>query len=583
MRPQIDEAMLTAYALGELDARERGRVAAHVDADADARRFVEEVRETAGLVTDQLALEGAGGLTPQQHDAIERRLREHEREHAETPAPLRLAPRRATRTREWLPFAASLAASIAIVCGSLAVLAPWMYPNPATTGRDVDDGSGSYVIRPGGPDAGTPNLPGRSPEDPLAIRDVGEPGSMTGDDSNASDRDWEPIQGMRDPREFMEPDAVAGQDPSAPQPPDALPASPATPTAPAPNPTPPQRVASKGRLGPASAGDAEDLGSGTAREGDGRPAPRGNPAYEPRDTISVSPTDPAVSPEVVKNGAGAVEAPKVYENPFRLTSQRPRSSFPVRVETDSYKVVRRRLLERQLPPPHAVRIEELVNRFRYAYAPPADPEAVLAATVEVAACPWNVRHRLARVAIKAREGGATVVARDVEVAVEFNPVVTAQWRLIGYENAPASRDGQPAGHPADLAAGGTATAFYEIVPAAAASARNEPSAATPAEPFTVTVRYRDPADGTAHNVAVAAVDAGHGFDRASPDFRFASAVAAFGMLLRDSQFKGRATYGDVIRWAADGRGADETSERAAFLDLARSARDAANQRAKDRR
>lgn len=570
MRPEIDETLLTAYALGELDARERGRVAAHVEADADARRYVEEIRETAGLITDHLGLEPADGLTALQHEVIERRLRQFEGAAAVAPAnPMRIGSARRLRLRQWLPLAASLAASIAIVCGSLAVLLPWMYPRPAITRDDGRDASWQ-LIRPGGnPTPGT-NLPGESPdfyaEKRGATNAIPENESLADDGSEMAihDDDWEAVEGMRDPRSIAPRDAIAHQDPAS-----AV-AAPAPP-APAPAPNQPDRVASAGGDSPAPAGDAEDLRTGGS--GKPGPAPSGSPgsaAIRPRESTSVSLPDPAVFPEILKNSAGGDDAPKVYENPFRLATQRPRSAFPVRVETTSYKAVRRSLLERQLPPAHVVRIEELVNRFRYDYAPPADHDAALAASVEISACPWNVAHRLARVAIKAREGGAAVVARGVEVGVEFNPLATAQWRLIGYENAPAAPT-QPSALAASLAAAGTATAFYEIVPVAGL----DPRVAARTELFTLNVRYRDPADNAPHKFELAALDPGQGFDRATHDFRFAASVAAFGMLLRDSQFKGAATYADVIRWANSARGPTENPERAAFVDLARFARDAA--------
>lgn len=573
MQPEIDDTLLTAYALGELDARERARVAAHVEADGEARRYVEEVRETAGLITDHLGLEPADGLTVLQHESIERRLRQVEVARSAAgaaAAPLRLAPVRPMRLRQWLPLAASLAASIAIVCGSLAVLLPWMYPRPAMTQGDGRDASWQ-VIRPGDERLAQTDLPGPG-EGPYA-RDEGATNalpdgddSLNNDDSQGED-DWDAFEGMQNPRLIPPPDAVARQEPV----PRIAPPTPApTPTPVAP-PAPEERVAGAG-----GGSDAEDLRT----DDNSRPGPPSRSAagppgspYRYRESISVSVPDPGVLPELVNNESAAPQAPKVYENPFRLATQRPRSAFPVRVETGSYKVVRSDLLERKLPPPHVVRIEELVNRFRYDYAPPADPDAALVATIEIAACPWNVRHRLARVAIKAREGGATVVARGVQVGVEFNPIATAQWRLIGYENAPMAQT-QPSGFAANLAAAGTATAFYEIVPVSGL----DPRTAARTELFTLSVRYRDPADGAPHKFELPAADRGQGFDRASGDFRFAASVAAFGMLLRDSQFKGAATYADVIRWANSARGPDATSERAAFIELARFARDAAKKK-----
>ena len=121
----------------------------------------------------------------------------------------------------------------------------------------------------------------------------------------------------------------------------------------------------------------------------------------------------------------------------------------------------------------------------------------------------------------------------------------------------------------DLAAGNAATAFYEIVPMPGV----DPRAQTAKDLFTVTVRYRDPLDDTPQSVRQTATDAGNGFDRASEDFRFASAVAVFGMLMRDSHFKGTATYADVIRWATAGKGSDEGGQRAALIELVRTARD----------
>lgn len=92
----------------------------------------------------------------------------------------------------------------------------------------------------------------------------------------------------------------------------------------------------------------------------------------------------------------------IIENPFRRVTDEPLSTFSIDVDTASYANMRRFLDQNTLPPRAAVRIEELVNYFPYDYAQPTgeDPFAV---HVEVAGCPWNPRHRLARVALKGRE------------------------------------------------------------------------------------------------------------------------------------------------------------------------------------
>ena len=92
----------------------------------------------------------------------------------------------------------------------------------------------------------------------------------------------------------------------------------------------------------------------------------------------------------------------IVESPFRSVAQGPLSTFSIDVDTASYANVRRFLSEGRLPPPDAVRIEELVNYFTYGYAPPTGPEP-FSAHVEVAASPWNPRHRLVRIGLKGRE------------------------------------------------------------------------------------------------------------------------------------------------------------------------------------
>ncbi len=93
----------------------------------------------------------------------------------------------------------------------------------------------------------------------------------------------------------------------------------------------------------------------------------------------------------------------IAENAFHQATAEPLSTFSIDVDTASYANVRRYLAQNMLPPRDAVRIEELLNYFPYDDAPPdsssKDPFAV---HVEVAGCPWNAAHRLARVGIAAR-------------------------------------------------------------------------------------------------------------------------------------------------------------------------------------
>ena len=93
----------------------------------------------------------------------------------------------------------------------------------------------------------------------------------------------------------------------------------------------------------------------------------------------------------------------IVENPFRMVTVRPQSTFSIDVDTASYAKTRMYLLQnRMLPPSNSVRIEELVNYFSYDYDPP-EGDTPFAARVETAAAPWRPANRLVRVAIKGQE------------------------------------------------------------------------------------------------------------------------------------------------------------------------------------
>ena len=98
----------------------------------------------------------------------------------------------------------------------------------------------------------------------------------------------------------------------------------------------------------------------------------------------------------------------IRDNPFLPAATNPLSTFSIDVDTASYANVRRFLARGQLPPKDAVRIEELLNYFRYDYPEPRaeDPFSV---TTEVAACPWTPAHRLVLVGLRGRSGDAAHV------------------------------------------------------------------------------------------------------------------------------------------------------------------------------
>ncbi|QEH34095.1 von Willebrand factor [Aquisphaera giovannonii] len=131
---------------------------------------------------------------------------------------------------------------------------------------------------------------------------------------------------------------------------------------------------------------------------DRKPDPEGRgavTAFQEVDLAAVA--DPEAPPAPAGNDA----FPPIVENPYVVAMTEPLSTFSIDVDTASYANVRRYLFQmNQLPPPDAVRLEEMVNYFTYQDPPPPpgspDPFAIHA---EVARCPWNADHRLARIGI----------------------------------------------------------------------------------------------------------------------------------------------------------------------------------------
>jgi Ca-activated chloride channel family protein len=509
----------------------------------------------------------------------------------------------------------------------------------------------------------------------------------------------------------------------------------------------------------------------------------GSVAVDGRDARELPAADPQiVMPGEPQEGLGPGRAGDRYdhivENTFRRVAVpgNELSTFSIDVDTASYANVRQYLLQhRMLPPPDAVRIEELINYFDYDYAGPDEEEVPFAAHIEVAACPWTPQHRLVRVALKGREvenerrplsnlvflldvsgsmnhsnklplvkkgmkmlaeqlgendrvsivvyasaeglalpptpgdqtqeilaalerlsaGGSTAggagirlaydvaranfipggtnrvilctdgdfnvgttstadlvrlveerskaddpvfltvlgfgrgnlndammeqisnkgqgtyayidgltearkvlveeiggtlvtIAKDVKIQIEFNPANVAAWRLVGYENRLLAHedfndDTKDAG---EIGAGHRVTALYEIVPPGVEITTpgvdplkyQQPQREKPEdfsdELLTLKIRYKLPDGATSHLLEFPVTDTGQKFGQASPEYKFASAVAAFGMLLRDSKYKGTVTYDAVLEIATEGQGRDQHGYRAEFLDLVRTARQA---------
>jgi Ca-activated chloride channel family protein len=182
------------------------------------------------------------------------------------------------------------------------------------------------------------------------------------------------------------------------------------------------------------------------------------------------------------------------------------------------------------------------------------------------------RREAQRLLVEQVSGSLATIAKDVRVQVAFDPARVAQYRLIGYENRLLRQEDFDRESPGggEIAAGHAVTALYEVIPAAGADV------AAGGELLTVTVRYKKPGGLFARKAEYRLQDAGRGFAAASADFRFAAAVAQFGMMLRQSPYRGRATLGDVIAWAAAAAANpadDPGGYRGEFVDLVRAAQE----------
>jgi Ca-activated chloride channel homolog len=176
------------------------------------------------------------------------------------------------------------------------------------------------------------------------------------------------------------------------------------------------------------------------------------------------------------------------------------------------------------------------------------------------------------------EMGATlhVVAKDTKFQIEFNPAAVGAYRLIGYENRilaaeDFNNDAKDAG---DIGAGHFVTALYEIVPKGKALSNvdidalkyksHEPAYAFSDELATLKIRHKNPdsKESTLEQTAIENVTVAP-----SPDLSFMTAVAGFGMILRESEHKGITDYPMVLDLAKKGLEADNIEYRSEFIRL----------------
>ena len=306
--------------------------------------------------------------------------------------------------------------------------------------------------------------------------------------------------------------------------------------------------------------------------------------------------------KTVENSEGIavdlISLPSVRENKgselaFKSPLKELHSTFPIETDRASYTNLRNNINNGVAISPDSIRIEELINAFEYDYGQPKG-EYPFAVHVETAACPWNDQNRLIKIGLKGKEihtRSATQLAKDVKISVEFNPIEVQEYRLLGYSNRILDAEGfkKNSRVTGEIEAGHAVTAFYEVVlgtipvieelnyasPTLLKSVneiknprKEEPNDGTKLLTLKLGFKYPEGTKGQLFEQVV--VDSQTTFENASKDFQFASAVALYGLLLRNAEYLGSADVALVEEIAT--KATNDIPERKEFINLVQKSR-----------
>jgi Ca-activated chloride channel family protein len=190
-----------------------------------------------------------------------------------------------------------------------------------------------------------------------------------------------------------------------------------------------------------------------------------------------------------------------------------------------------------------------------------------------------------KVLVEEMGGTLITVAKDVKLQVEFNPSAVKGYRLIGYENRDLADDefNNDKIDAGDLGSGHSVTAIYELIPAGSTEplpgvdslkyqSTTTPNGNHSNELMTVKVRYKAPSGVVSKLFTLPVKASKTPFNATSTDMKFVAAVVEFGLLLRNSEFKGQASYDHVIETAENALGDEKNDYRAQFITLVRTAK-----------
>lgn len=185
-----------------------------------------------------------------------------------------------------------------------------------------------------------------------------------------------------------------------------------------------------------------------------------------------------------------------------------------------------------------------------------------------------------KVLVNDLRGTLFTIAKDVKIQVEFNPEKVQAYRLIGYENRllrdqDFNDDRKDAG---EIGSGHTITALYEVVPTGVTSNVELPdidplkfqkptASSSSSDLMNLKLRYKQPTGSKSKLISTAIADQTRSIQAATDNLKFSAAVAMYGMVLRDSEYKGDSTFNQVLDLAEQAKGKDSQGYRTAFMQL----------------
>jgi hypothetical protein len=262
---------------------------------------------------------------------------------------------------------------------------------------------------------------------------------------------------------------------------------------------------------------------------------------------------------------------KLYRKPFRNPFQKPHSTFSFKIGTLSYPRIRRAIKKRELPEVDKVKIEEMINYFHYDYPQPTG-EHPISITTELAACPWNPSNRLLHIGLMGKivfgdglKDSQFTIAKDVNIQVTFNPEKVKAYRLIGYgsRTPKVGKWSHTSRGTGEMRAGQRITSLYEIVQKAPGTDKETEARET----ATVILIYRKPGLPVVKQILHPVFEREEIDQVPTENFRFSAAVAQFGMMLKNPEFKEKLSLTKLLELAKDAIGEDRYGHRSTFIKL----------------